>query len=95
MGYTNFNMRLDNKLKLSAYPVFEQYGLTASQAVRLFFNQVAKTGKLPLSLDFDLKEINHEKNSVTMQAVQELKQGNVCRYESFNDFLKEIENEKN
>jgi addiction module RelB/DinJ family antitoxin len=93
MGYTNFNMRLDNALKASAYPVFEQYGLTASQAVRLFFNQVAKTGKLPLSLDFDVKEIDHEKNPITMQAVQEFKRGDVQRYQSFNDFLEEIENE--
>lgn len=93
MSYTNFNMRLDNSLKASAYPVFEQYGLTASQAVRLFFNQVAKTGKLPLSLDFDVAEIYHEKNPVTMQAIQEFKRGNVHRYATFNDFLDEIKNE--
>lgn len=93
MSHTNFNMRLDNALKSSAYPVFEKYGLTASQAVRLFFNQVAKTGKLPLSLDFDVKEINHEKNPITMQAVKEFKQGNVHRYNSFNELLEEIKNE--
>ncbi|WLF84041.1 type II toxin-antitoxin system RelB/DinJ family antitoxin [Moraxella sp. ZY210820] len=29
-----------------------QYGLTPSQAVRMFFNQIAQTGKVPLSFDW-------------------------------------------
>lgn len=37
MSHTNFNMRLDNDLRQKAYPVLEQYGLTPSQAVRMFF----------------------------------------------------------
>lgn len=52
MDYTNFNMRLDNNLRGRAYPVLEQYGLTPSQAVRMFFNQIAQTGKVPLSFDW-------------------------------------------
>lgn len=52
MSYTNFNMRLDNDLRGRAYPVLEQYGLTPSQAVRMFFNQIAQTGKVPLSFDW-------------------------------------------
>ncbi|MDU8924324.1 type II toxin-antitoxin system RelB/DinJ family antitoxin [Pasteurellaceae bacterium LIM206] len=94
MGYTNFNMRLDNELRASAYPVFEQYGLTPSQAVRMFFNQVAKTGKLPLSLDFGYAPINHEKNPVTMQAVAEVESGKTLPCADFNDFLKDVKNEK-
>lgn len=52
MDYTNFNMRLDNNLRQRAYPILEQYGLTPSQAVRMFFNQIAQTGKVPLSFDW-------------------------------------------
>lgn len=52
MGYSNFNMRLDNDLRNSAYPVLEKYGLTPSQAVKMFFNQIAQTGKVPLSFDW-------------------------------------------
>lgn len=52
MSSTNFNMRLDEELKSNAYPVFERYGLTPSQAVKLFFNQVASTQKIPLSFDW-------------------------------------------
>ncbi|WP_256692871.1 type II toxin-antitoxin system RelB/DinJ family antitoxin, partial [Histophilus somni] len=36
-------MRLDNDLRGRAYPILEQYGLTPSQAVRMFFNQIAQT----------------------------------------------------
>ncbi|MBR4876748.1 MAG: type II toxin-antitoxin system RelB/DinJ family antitoxin, partial [Rhodocyclaceae bacterium] len=49
MSYTNFNMRLDDNLRHRAWPVLEQYGLTPSQAVKMFFNQIAQTGKIPLS----------------------------------------------
>lgn len=52
MSHTNFNMRLDNDLRNRAYPILEQYGLTPSQAVRMFFNQIAQTGKVPLSFDW-------------------------------------------
>lgn len=52
MGYSNFNMRLDDSLRNSTYPVLEKYGLTPSQAVKLFFNQIAQTGKVPLSFDW-------------------------------------------
>lgn len=52
MSYTNFNMRLDDELRNKAYPILETYGLTPSQAVRLFFNQIAHTGKVPLSFDW-------------------------------------------
>ena len=56
MNYTNFNMRLDNELRGRAYPILEQYGLTPSQAVRMFFNQIAQTGKVPLSFDWADKQ---------------------------------------
>lgn len=52
MSYTNFNMRLDDELRNKAYPILETYGLTPSQAVRMFFNQIAQTGKVPLSFDW-------------------------------------------
>lgn len=51
MKTTNFNMRLDKELRDKAFPVFERYGLSASQAFRLFLNQVAETNQIPLSFD--------------------------------------------
>lgn len=67
MSYTNFNMRLDDNLRANAYPVLEQYGLTPSQAVRMFFNQVANTGKIPLSFDW----ADHTPNPETAEAIRQ------------------------
>lgn len=67
MGYSNFNMRLDDDLRADVYPILEQYGLSPSQAVRMFFNQIARTGKIPLS--FDWAEIPTP-NSETAQAIR-------------------------
>lgn len=77
MSYTNFNMRLDDDLRANAYPVLEQYGLTPSQAVRMFFNQIAQTKEIPLSLDW-AKRIT---NATTVQAIEAVERGDVTSYE--------------
>jgi DNA-damage-inducible protein J len=52
MATTNFNLRLEQDLRDRAFPVFERYGLSASQAFKLFLTQVAETNKIPLSFDY-------------------------------------------
>ena len=52
MSTTNYNIRLDHELKEKAFSVFESYGLTPSQAIKLFLNQVAETNTVPLSFDY-------------------------------------------
>lgn len=49
---TNYNLRIDTELKERAFLVFEKYGLTASQALKLFLTQVANTNAIPLSFDY-------------------------------------------
>jgi DNA-damage-inducible protein J len=36
MATTNFNLRLEQDLRDKAFPVFERYGLSASQALNYF-----------------------------------------------------------
>ena len=48
MATTNFNLRLEQDLRDKAFPVFERYGLSASQAFKLFLTQVAETNKIPV-----------------------------------------------
>lgn len=55
MTTTNYNVRLDQDLKDRAFSVIESYGLTPSQAIRLFLNQVADTNTVPLSFDYQPK----------------------------------------
>lgn len=68
MSTVNFNIRMDENLKKQAFPIIESYGLTPAQAVKLFFNQVVATNKLPLSFDYQ----SHEPNKTTQLAMQEL-----------------------
>lgn len=77
MDYTNFNMRLDNGLRAKAYPVLEQYGLTPSQAVRMFFNQIGETGQVPLSFDWASKNerVNAKTQAILDKGIAELESG--------------------
>ena len=52
MKTTNYNIRLDQELKENAFAVFESYGLTPSQAIKLFLTQVAQTNQVPLSFEY-------------------------------------------
>lgn len=56
-GSINFNMRMDAGLKERAFPVFESYGLTPAQALKLFLNQVAETKTIPLSFSYNADRI--------------------------------------
>lgn len=59
MATASYNIRLDEDLKKRAFPVLESYGLTPSQAIKLFLNQVAETNTVPLSLDYQAKKENN------------------------------------
>ncbi len=71
--------RVDAKLKNDAESVLEKLGLTASDAIRLFYRQIALRKGLP----FDVKLPNAE----TRRAMKELDEGkDVTRYDHFDDF---------
>lgn len=70
MSTTNYNIRLDQDLKDRAFSVFEGYGLTPSQAVKLFLNQVAETNTVPLSFDYQPTP-----SASTLKAMVELESG--------------------
>jgi DNA-damage-inducible protein J len=73
--------RVDSKLKADAEAVLRKVGLTASDAIRLFYRQIALRKGLP----FDVKL----PNAATRQAIQELEEGkDLTRYDDFDDFRK-------
>ena len=57
MATTNLNFRVDEKLKKQAQSVIDSYGLTFTQVFKMFLYQVAKTGKIPVSLDYNAREV--------------------------------------
>ena len=58
MSTTNYNIRLDQELKDKAFSVLEGYGLTPSQAIKLFLHQVAETNSIPLAFDYHVNPNN-------------------------------------
>lgn len=88
MTTTNYNIRLDQDLKDRSFSVLESYGLTPSQAIRLFLNQVADTNTVPLSFDYQPKL-----NAQTLAAIAEVASGNGTKYDSFGDLMDELEGE--
>lgn len=76
MTTTNFNVRMDVALKDQATQVFADYGLSPTQAIKLFFNQVVSTHKVPLS--FDYKEnfmLTPQAEARLRQSMQDIKNG--------------------
>ena len=78
--------RVDAELKAEAEGVLEQLGLNASEAIRLFYRQVAMRKGLP----FDVKI----PNATTRRTLKDADEGkNLVRYESFDDFAKAMTEE--
>ena len=71
MTTSNFNIRLDNDLKTRAFAVIERFGLTPTQAMRMFLTQIAETDSVPLSLDYARRQGDDTPNAVTRQAIRE------------------------
>ncbi len=69
MATSNFNVRLDTELRSQATQILADYGLSPTQAVKLFFNQIVHTQKVPLRFDYNTKELSP--NAETQQAMQE------------------------
>lgn len=69
MTTSNFNVRLDDNLRTEATQILASYGLSPAQAVKLFFNQVVATGKIPLSFDYQANELTL--GAKTLQAIEQ------------------------
>lgn len=68
---SNLNIRLDDNLRAEATQILAGYGLTPSQAVKLFFNQIVATHKVPLSFEF---QADNPLNPKVVQVLEQNKQ---------------------
>lgn len=57
MTNVNLNMRIEKELKEEVSQIFENYGMTTAQAIRMFLVNVAKTKKIPLTFDYQADEL--------------------------------------
>lgn len=92
---TILNIQLDDTLHSQANQVFASYGLSPTQAIKLFLTQVVSTKAIPLSFDYhkDNKSLDFVPNETTYQAIlagrQEYQNGQLTRYE-FDDFMNNL-----
>ena len=72
----SINISIESEIKAVAEEIFEQFGMTKSEVVELFYRQVALTKDIP----FAHRNLNEE----TIKAIEELKsKENLTTYESF------------
>lgn len=76
---------IDSDINAQANYVFSNCGLSANEAVALFFNYVAESKKMP----FVVPEANEE----TRNAINDARNGNVERYDSLKSMWADLDEE--
>lgn len=91
MSAVSYNMRIDKQLRDDAFLVLENYGLTPSQAFKLFLKQIATTKKVPLSFDYqDDYTLSAKGEKLLNQSIQEFKNGEFETLNTVEDFQKMV-----
>ena len=72
----SIKISIESEIKLAVEEIFEQFGMTKSEAIELFYRQVALTKDIP----FAKRNLNQE----TIAAIEELKsKENLTTYDNF------------
>ena len=74
--------RVDLKLKDEVISVLRKLNMSESEAIRVYFRQIALTKGIP----FEIKIPNKE----TLKALDEVKSGKLREFNNFDDYLKDI-----
>ena len=78
-----FTIQIDSTLKQNAETVFKQLGLSVSQAINLFFQQVHTYQSLPF-------ESIETPNETTIKALKEAEVGEGVRFESTDKLFEDL-----
>lgn len=91
MSTTNYNIRIDQDLRNQAFAVFESYGLTPAQAIKLFLNQVASTRTIPLSFTHQAQAADH--NEATRKSLIEARKEfeTATTYANLEEMMRDME----
>ena len=80
---SSISARIDPKIKQRAEQIFQQLGLTASQAITLFYRQVEMRQGLPFPVEIP--------NETTLKALEETQEKeNLPRFDSSTDLYKDL-----
>lgn len=86
MASVNVTMRFDQEMKAQFDNVLSIYGLTFSQAIKLFANQAIKTQRIPLNFDY----FGQNFNATTLQAIEDARNGKVHQVKSYDELMREL-----
>lgn len=76
-------VRVDSKLKKQVSAILRKLDLSESQAVRMFFRQIALTKGIP----FSIKVPNEE----TIEAFNEIKTKKLREFDNFDEYLNKLD----
>lgn len=83
MKTTTISARIDSETKEKVERIFEKLGLTASQAIALFYKQVEQQRGLPFPADLP--------NETTQKALEEAEdQERLLRFDTTDDFYADL-----
>lgn len=82
MNSKQINIRLDESTKKAAEKVFSKLGIAPSEAVRLFYRQVALQRGIPFPIRIPNKE--------TLASMQELKEGKGKKAKTVDEMYKDL-----
>jgi len=88
----NLNIRIDPVIKQDAESLFNNFGITVSDAVNIFLRQSLMVGGLP----FEMKQPRYNaETEAAMREADDIISGKIKtkRYASFSEFVAEMENE--
>ncbi len=85
MATSNLNIRIDNGLKTEVSQILADYGLSPTQAIKMFFNQIANTREIPLSLSYQSQKTPTPQ---LLQAIAEAENGELTTYKNLDEFTK-------
>lgn len=77
--------RIKPDLKLSVQKILDKIGLTQTEAINLFYNQILMYDGLP----FEVRVPNSE----TIRAINDARKGKMTTYNNFSDFMDDMTNE--
>ncbi|HCE77884.1 MAG TPA: type II toxin-antitoxin system antitoxin, RelB/DinJ family [Lachnospiraceae bacterium] len=92
MATSNINVRVDSELKEEAEDLFKDLGLNMSTAITMFLKSAVSNNGIP----FEVKRpsLNAETRAALAEYyVMKREKDGYKRYDSFEDFLKEVEDE--
>lgn len=77
------NIYVESDIKTAAEEIFREFGMTKSEAVELFYHQVATTKDIPF--------VRRNFNENTVKAIEEVKEKNgLTTYESFAELREDL-----